>query len=78
MTRTLQIRSTGGFDNFIKLSSTLKRRRFAIDKISLESIDQRHFDLEVTLMGDEKSFDQAMRYMKKNEDVYYITEKMEV
>ena len=77
MTKTMTIRSMGGFENFLKISSTLKRRRFTVDKMNMENIDQHHFNLDVTLSGDASTFNQAMRYMKKNEDVYEIIEKME-
>jgi acetolactate synthase small subunit len=77
MTKTMTIMSMGGFDNFLKISSTLKRRRFTVDRINLESIDQHHFCLDVTLSGDDATFNQAIRFMKKNEDVYEIIEKTE-
>ncbi|MCK5763436.1 MAG: hypothetical protein KAH05_04890 [Clostridiales bacterium] len=77
MTKVLSIKSKGGFDNFIKINSTLKRRRFYVDKVSMENVDESNFNLEITLKGDENTLNQAIRHMQKIEDVYDIKEKME-
>ena len=77
MTKILSIKSKGGFDNFIKINSTLKRRRFCVDKVSMENIDTSTFNIEITLKGDENTLNQAIRHMQKIEDVYDIEEKME-
>ena len=76
MTKVLSIKSKGGFDNFIKITSTLKRRRFYVDKVAMENIDKSNFNLEITLNCDENTLNQAIRHMQKIEDVYDIKEKM--
>ncbi len=75
MGRTITIRSRGGFENFIKISSTLKRKQFSINHISLNHFDSEHFEMEVTLFTNHQPLAHAIRYIKKNEDVYEIIEK---
>ena len=75
MGHTLTIRSKGGFENFIKISSTLKRKQFSIDHMSLNHFDSEHFEMEVTLLTNHQPLAHAIRYIKKNEDVYEIIEK---
>ena len=75
MEHTLKIRSTGGFENFIKISSTLKRKQFSIEYLSMSHFDAENFEMEVTLYTDHHPLAHAIRYLKKNEDVYEIIEK---
>ena len=75
MSTVLSVKSKGGFDNFLKITSTLKRRRFNVDRIEMESAGKEGLFLEITLNGDEKEVHQAMRFMRKIEDVYDITQK---
>ncbi len=75
MTRTLCVKSKGGFDNFVKISSTLKRKLILLDRIEYHTIDDQEFYIEFTMSGNEKTFHQAFKHMKKNEDVYEIIEK---
>lgn len=77
MTRLLTVKSRGGFDNFIKISSTLRRKRFLVDRLEMNYIDQGRISIEIALNGNDQEMQQAVRYMRKNEDVYEITQKME-
>ena len=74
MTKVISINSNGGFDNFLKITSMLKRRRFSIEKLAMETIDQMSFELKLTLNSNDIDFYQAIKYLKKLEDVYYIEE----
>lgn len=77
MTRLLTVKSRGGFDNFIKISSTLRRKRFLVDRLEMNYIDHGRISIEIALNGNDQEMQQAVRYMRKNEDVYEITQKME-
>jgi acetolactate synthase small subunit len=77
MSRVLSIKSRGGFDHFIKISATLKRRRIEVEKIFMEHLPQENFLVEVTLGDSAKNVNQIMGFMNKLEDVYEIKEKME-
>ncbi|OPL08753.1 MAG: hypothetical protein AVO33_09255 [delta proteobacterium ML8_F1] len=77
MGRVLSIKSRGGFDHFIKISSTLKRRRIEVEKIFMEHLAQEDFLVEVTLGDSARDLKQIMGFMNKIEDVYEIKEKME-
>jgi hypothetical protein len=75
MTKTLCIRSKGGFGNFVKISSTLKRKLILLQRIEYHTIDDQEFYIELTLSGNDRTVHQAFKHMKKNEDVYEIIEK---
>ena len=77
MTKGFSIKSKGGFENFIKINSTLKRRRFSVNKVSMENIGQENLLIEITLNCDENTLNQAIRHMQKIEDVYDIKKKEE-
>ncbi|MEA3422533.1 MAG: hypothetical protein U9Q80_01795 [Bacillota bacterium] len=77
MIKILTLKSKGGFNNLIKIASTLKSKRYETMKIIMENIGLENFNLEITLNCDENTLNQAIRHMQKIEDVYDIKEKME-
>jgi hypothetical protein len=77
MKYTLEILASGGLNNFIKISSTLKRKQYKITHLTLDLLHSDQFHMEVSFITDYGCLSKAIRLIKKNEDVYEIIEKME-
>ena len=73
MCRTLTFKVTSGMDSAVRVMTTLRRKQFDVKEFSMKDLDKISVTLEDMPM-EYTSFEKAVLYMKKLEDVYDVRE----
>ncbi len=73
MCRTLTFKVTSGLDSALRVMTTLRRKQFDVKEFSMKDLDNISVTLEDT-PSVYTSFNNAVLYMEKLEDVYDVQE----
>ena len=73
MCRTLTFKVTSGLDSALRVMTTLRRKQFDVKEFSMKDLDNMSVTLEDT-PSVYTSFNNAVLYMEKLEDVYDVQE----